>query len=237
MNFLSLFSGIGGIDLGLERAGMRCVGQVEIDPFCRRVLAKHWPNVWRYDDVRTLTGDVIREYCGPVEILCAGFPCQPVSQNGKKQAQDDARWLWPETCRLIREVRPGWVLLENVPGLLDRGMGDVLGDLAACGHDAEWDCVPAAVFGAEHLRDRVFILAYVAGAGPQGEEPAGRVWGRGLLTQRDRRTSAPRVLRGGHGFSDRVDRVKSLGNAVYPDVAEWIGRRILAAAAERQVAT
>jgi DNA (cytosine-5)-methyltransferase 1 len=231
MTFLSLFSGIGGIDLGLERAGMKCIGQVEIDPFCRRVLVKHWPEVWKHGNVKTLTGELVKQHCGIPDLVVAGFPCQPVSQNGKKQAQDDARWLWPMAARIIRALRPAGVLLENVSGLLARGIDEVLGDLAACGYDAEWDSIPAAAFGAEHLRDRVFIFAYPAGARPQGEESAGRIWGRGLLAQRDRWTTTPRVLRGSHGFPHRVERIRALGNAVVPTVAEYIGRRIIEAAA------
>jgi DNA (cytosine-5)-methyltransferase 1 len=227
MTFLSLFSGIGGMDLGLERAGMRCVGQVEIDPFCRRVLAKHWPHVPKHADAETFNGDEF----GPFDILAAGFPCQPVRQNGQKKAQDDARWLWPIPARIVRAIRPAGVLLENVTGLLARGLDEVLGDLAACGYDAEWDSIPAAAFGAEHLRDRVFIFAYAAGAGPQGQESAGRIWGRGLLAQCDRWTTTPRVLRGGDGFPHRVERIRALGNAVVPTVAEYIGRRIIEAAA------
>src|SRR4051812_17324084 len=109
MTFLSLFSGIGGIDLGLERAGMKCIGQVERDPFCRRVLAKHWPNVPRWGAVESFIG---AELHGKPDVIAAGFPCQPVSQNGQKKAQDDERWLWPWAWWNIREIRPQWALLE-----------------------------------------------------------------------------------------------------------------------------
>jgi DNA (cytosine-5)-methyltransferase 1 len=230
VKYLSLFSGIGGMDLGLDRAGMTCVGQCEIDPFCRRVLAKHWPSVWRWDDVRTLTGDIVREHCGPVDIIAAGFPCQPVSVNGLGKAQDDERWLWPETARVVDELRPGGLLLENVTGLLGRGLGDVLRDLASIGYDAEWDSVPAAAFGAPHLRERVFVVSHPASAGSQGQEPAGRIWGRGVLAQRDRWEPEPAVCRVANGVPNRVDRLRGLGNAVVPQVAEFIGRLIMEAA-------
>ena len=163
--FLSLFAGIGGLDLGLERAGWSCVGQVEIDPYCQRVLAEHWPSVPRWGDIKELHPDELPR----ADLVCAGFPCQPVSVAGRGLAQADERWLWPHVARLVRHLGPRWVLLENVPGLLGRGMGDVLGDLAACGYDSEWDCVPASAVGAPHQRDRVWIVAY-----PQGQP--GALW-------------------------------------------------------------
>lgn len=158
----SLFCGIGGIDLGFERAGIETLWQVEHDDYCTRVLEKHWPRVQRFRDVRECgtpnsghSANLAR-----VDIISGGFPCQPVSLAGKRRGQDDPRWLWPEFARIVRELRPRYVVVENVPGLLHLGMGDVLGDLAACGYDAEWDCLPAAAFGAPHLRYRVFIVAY-----------------------------------------------------------------------------
>jgi len=160
LNILSLFSGIGGLELGLERAGMTVVGQVEIDPYCRRVLAKHWPEVPRHDDVRTCVEWWRREPRPVVDLVCGGFPCQPVSVAGQRLAQADPRWLWPAYHAVIRALRPRWVLVENVPGLLAAGMGDVLGDLAGIGYDAEWDRVPAAFVGAPHIRGRIFVVAY-----------------------------------------------------------------------------
>src|SRR5437764_3790463 len=117
---------------------MRIAWQCEIDPWCQRVLAKHWPGVPRYADIRTIDDRAER-----VDVLAGGFPCQPVSLAGRGLAQLDERWLWPEFARLVRLLRPRYVLVENVPGLLARGMGDVLGDLAACGYDAEWDSIGA----------------------------------------------------------------------------------------------
>jgi len=157
MRFGSFFSGIEGIGLGLERAGMTCRWQVEIDPYCLAVLRKHWPDVPKYGDIRALTGDELE----PVDLICGGFPCQPVSLAGRRRGAADERWLWPEFARLLRVLRPRFALLENVPGLLaGGGMAEVLGDLAALGFDAEWDCIPAAAVGAPHLRYRVFICAY-----------------------------------------------------------------------------
>src|SRR4029077_3769171 len=150
----SLFSGIGGIDLGLERAGMRVIWQSEIDPYASAVLRQHWPEIPNLGDVRRCTR------FASVAVLCGGFPCQPVSQAGKRLRQEDPRWLWPEFCRVIRLARPRYVLVENVPGLLAGGMGDVLRDLASLGFDAEWDSIPAAAVGAPHLRYRVLLVAH-----------------------------------------------------------------------------
>jgi DNA (cytosine-5)-methyltransferase 1 len=163
--FGSLFAGIGGIDLGLERAGWECRWQVEWEPFCQHVLGHHWPSVRRYGDVTRVDWDAVER----VDLVAGGFPCQPVSNAGRKLAQGDERWLWPEFYRAIRALRPSLVLVENVPGLLDRGMGDVIGGLASLGYDSEWDCVPAAAVGAPHIRDRLWVVAYPAGSGYEGQ--------------------------------------------------------------------
>ncbi len=154
----SLFSGIGGLDLGLERAGFEIRWQVERDPYCQRVLARHWPDVPCYDDITQIRGADLE----PVDLLCGGFPCPPVSVAGKGLGDADDRWLWPEFARLIREVGPRYVLVENVTGLLahPREFGSVLGELAESGYDAEWDCIPAAAVGAPHRRDRLWIVAH-----------------------------------------------------------------------------
>lgn len=228
-NYLSLFSGIGGLDLGLDRAGMSCVGQVEIDPFCRRVLSKHWPEVPKHDDVRTATEWWQREPRPTVHVVCGGFPCQPVSDAGAQCAQEDARWLWPEMASVIAHVRPDWIIAENVKGLLSRGFGDVLGDLAALGYDAEWDCIPAASVGAPHRRDRVFIVAYTDGVRRKGRDRIFRYppgWWQ--PSNGDRWPAEPGVGRMAHGVPFQVDRLRALGNAVVPQVGEHIGRLIMA---------
>lgn len=149
---LDLFSGIGGFSLGLERTGgFRTVAFCEIDPFCRRVLAKHWPEVPCYEDVRTLTADTLARDGITVDVICGGFPCQDLSFAGKRAGlEGDRSGLWGEYARIIREVRPQFVIVENVPGLLSLGLGDVLGDLAAGGYDAVWDCIPAAARRSRH---------------------------------------------------------------------------------------
>ena len=166
MNFGSLFSGIGGIDLGLERAGMCCKWQVEIDEFATRVLDKHWPTVPKWKDIY----EFIEQGCGKsVDLVCGGFPCQPVSVAGNRQGEIDERWLWDSFRNVIQIRRPTYVLVENVPGLLSakdaagyRGglFGKVLWDLAQSGFDAEWQVLPASAFGAPHIRKRIFIVAY-----------------------------------------------------------------------------
>jgi site-specific DNA-cytosine methylase len=161
VNYLSLFSGIGGLDLGLDRAGMTCVGQVEINPFCRRVLAKHWPEVPRHDDVRTAP-DWWVGLGRTADLVAGGVPCQPFSTAGKREGVGDARWGWPWFWDVVCVVRPRYVLVENVAALVaDRdAFGIILADLAAGGYDAEWDCIPAAAVGAPHRRDRVFLVAH-----------------------------------------------------------------------------
>jgi DNA (cytosine-5)-methyltransferase 1 len=163
LTFGSLFAGIGGFDLGLERAGMRCEWQVEIDPYARAVLAKHWPDVRRHEDVRTFPPP---EGEWGVDVICGGFPCQDISVAGKGAGLAGARsGLWYEYARIIGELRPRYVIVENVAALLARGMGTVLGDLSTLGYDAEWHVIPASAVGAPHRRERVWIVAYARDQG------------------------------------------------------------------------
>lgn len=165
----SLFSGIGGFEFGLERTGgFKTVWQCEIDPFCLKVLEKHWPGVKRFADIKKMG---IGEEIPYVDVICGGFPCQPVSCAGKRRGKEDERWLWPEFCRVVRCVRPEWVLVENVPGLLSADSGrlfaGILRDLSESGYDAEWNIVSAASVGAPHLRKRVFLVAHTSQPGRQ----------------------------------------------------------------------
>lgn len=160
---LDVFSGIGGFSLGLERTGgFRTIGFCEIDPFCRRILAKHWPGVPIFPDIRELSAGTWRAIgLEPPGAICGGFPCQDISAAGRGAGIDGPRsGLWREMARLVGEFRPGAVFVENVPALRARGLGRVLGDLAALGYDAEWHCIPAGALGAPHRRDRAWILAY-----------------------------------------------------------------------------
>jgi DNA (cytosine-5)-methyltransferase 1 len=293
VNVGSLFSGIGGFDLGFERAGMRVSWQVEQDPYCRAVLARHFPEAVRFEDVR----EVGAQNLCPVDLVCGGFPCQDLSPAGKGAGIDGARsGLWAEFARIICELRPSYVVVENVPALLTgKGkrwnrapVGRVLGDLAEAGYDAEWACLSAREFGAPHLRRRVWIVAYPgwdteAGAAAErgrlarladseGESRRSRFrprtpeeeWGRrscdgggtrgvgvaatadadaaGCPEQRRSESAAspdpsielgswwaaePDVGRVADGVPARVDRLAALGNALLPQIAEWIGRRVL----------
>jgi DNA (cytosine-5)-methyltransferase 1 len=253
----SLFSGIGGLDLGLERAGFRVIWQCESDLFARRVLAKHWPGIPCYPDVRDIDGTAERP-----DMLCGGFPCQDISKAGQVIDREYAgingerSGLWSEFARIIRVLRPRFVLVENVTKILDGGLGRVLGDLASIGFDAEWSCLPASAVGAPHVRDRLFLLAYAHGErfrggrrsaftcpsrSLSGETPEWdglrldvRAMGERSATRArliDERVRQPDALRDGDGLPRGLDgsrsRRKGVGNAVYPDVAEWLGRRIL----------
>jgi DNA (cytosine-5)-methyltransferase 1 len=255
LNALSLFAGIGGMELGLERAGMTLVGQVEIEPYCQRVLARHWPEVPRHDDVRTFP-DWWRfgAYPDPrptVDVVCAGFPCQPFSLAGKQLGTDDERWMWPATAAAIRTVGPSYVLLENVSALVrdSRAFGTVLGDLHRLGFDAEWATLRASDFGAPHGRERVYVLAYAAriNGEPHDRVESSRIWEspiatRGLsgLALPARRRAAqswlerePRVDRLVDGSARVSHRLRCAGNAVVPAVAEHIGELIVRDAAWR----
>lgn len=159
MRVLDLFSGIGGFSLGLERAGMRTVAFCEIDPYCRAVLRKHWPDVPIFEDVCTLRGEDV----GPVDVVCGGFPCQPWSTAGKRGGEADDRDLWPEMRRVIETCGPRWVLGENVPGLDDpryMGLDRVLSDLEALGYAAGTAEIPACAVDAPHKRMRLWIVAH-----------------------------------------------------------------------------
>lgn len=152
----SLCSGVGGLDLGLEHGlRARTVWQVEASDYCRRVLARHWPDAERFEDVRSVGASTLVS----VDVVCGGFPCQPASVAGKRLAQKDPRWLWPEVARIVSELRPAVCVFENVLGLRTAGLRDVLADLAALGFDAEWATGSAAELGGSHWRRRIFIVA------------------------------------------------------------------------------
>ncbi len=239
MKFVSLFSGIGGIDLGLERAGMECVGQVENDPWCTKILEKHWPTIPRWQDIHDLDPKELPDH----DLIAGGFPCQPVSLAGARLAQDDPRWLWPEFFRIVRVVRPRYVVVENVPGLLTAGFGDLADDLAGIGYDFEWTHLAACAIGAPHSRNRLFLVAYSDCIDGRQERPvfvsndyrraandvrSGSVYqGADLFGNSRWQGSKPEPVGVADGVSRRVDRLKGLGNAVVPQVAELVGRMIM----------
>ena len=240
MKVLDLFSGIGGFSLGLERTGhFETVAFCEIDPFCRQVLAKHWPDVPIHHDIKELTADAI----GPVDIIVGGFPCQDISVSGKRAGLAGRRsGLWFEFARLVGELQPRYIVVENTPGLLSLGMGRILGDLAASGYDTEWLCFPTGrQMG--HERKRVFIVADNVCQGlPLGSDSfengtyGPRFFTRkrfaGFLESSDPRqkwADRPLLGRGIPRVPGRVGRVKSCGNAVVPQVVEEIGYAIAGA--------
>jgi DNA (cytosine-5)-methyltransferase 1 len=171
LTFGSLFAGIGGFDLGLERAGMKCLWQVENNEYCNRVLEKHWPEVRRYGDIKAIREGEL----GYVDVICGGFPCQDISKAGRQAGlKGEKSSLWFEMLRVIRMVKPKYAIVENVPALSYIGLDTVLAGLASCGYNAEWNCIPACAVGAHHRRDRLFIIAYTDDRRAQCEIQAGR---------------------------------------------------------------
>lgn len=240
MRIGSLFSGIGGLELGLEWAGVgHTVWQVEFDPFCRDVLAKHWPDAKRFNDVREVGAHNLE----PVDVICGGFPCQDISYAGKGAGLSGARsGLWYEFARIIGEMGPRYVVVENVRALLTRGLDQVLGTLADLGYDAEWSTISASSIGAPHKRERVILIAYPSGARTPRLESCGNLgtfgpWGwRGeadLCIVADSpfvpgpRWPQPILRRMDDGVPNRAHRLRATGNAVVPQVAQVVGRRLL----------
>ena len=283
----SLFTGIGGFDLGFERAGMRTAWQVEVDPFRRAILERWFPDAVRYGDVRAVGADDL----APVDLVCGGFPCQDLSQAGRGAGLAGERsGLWFEFARIVGELRPRYVVVENVAALIARGLDRILAGLAEIGYDAEWDVIPACAVGAPHRRERLWIVAYPGSSGLErhrqrsdgtraatgGGAPTGTCiycgsftldgadehepcWersaaeavadteiepiGTGLredqsAAQRWRRPgdesgphrpwpAEPGVGRVAHGVPNRMDRLAALGDSLVPQIAEWIGRRIM----------
>jgi DNA (cytosine-5)-methyltransferase 1 len=221
LRVLDLFSGVGGFSLGLERTRFfQTAAFCEADHKARQVLAKHWPNVPCFHDVSTLTADQLRKENIHVDVITGGFPCQDISTAGKGAGLD--------------EIRPQWVIVENVSALRSNGLGTILRGLAEIGYDAEWHCVPASAIGAPHQRDRIWIIAYPNKLGtqvpPQGEQPAKQVLGgEGEAWRTPAGTwwsVEPCVGRVADGVPGRVDRLKQLGNAIVPQMAEIIGHHI-----------
>lgn len=178
MRALDLFSGIGGIALAAEWAGIETAAFCEIDPYCRRVLSRHWPGVPIYEDVRELTRERLERDGvmdnGAIDLICGGFPCQPFSIAGKRRGAVDDRHLWPEMARIISEIRPTWVVGENVVGIIKLALDDVLFDLESLGYACRTFVIPACAVGAPHRRERVFIVAHASRQLPHGGGDARR---------------------------------------------------------------
>lgn len=241
---LDLFSGIGGFALAAEWAGWETIGFSEVDEYANKVLYKHWPNVINYGDIRNIE----KIEC---DIITGGFPCQPFSVAGSQKAQEDDRHLWPQMLRVIKQCRPTWVLAENVPGLVKLGLDNVQSDLETEGYTSRAIIIPACAVGANHRRDRVWILAYTASDGRNeipiarsNEAPDGECEKRAFKNRHDEgcgslrtrverrgnpkgewRTESP-TIRVDDGIPHRMDRNRVLGNAISPQVAykfmEWI---------------
>lgn len=236
MNVLGLFSGIGAFELGLERAGMTIAAMCEIDPYCRRILAEHWPTVPVYEDIRAITAERLRADGIAVDVLCGGFPCQDISIAGSRAGLDGERsGLWLEYLRLIGELGPRYAVMENSAALLDGQLCRILGKLAEIRYDAEWHAISAAHVGAPHERDRVWLVAYPnaingeAGLGIFSDHQAA------ILEAQDRNRASiwlappampPRVGDGSADWLDRRERTEVIGNAVVPQIPEIIGRAI-----------
>ena len=231
LTHLSLFSGIGGLDLAAEWAGFRTVGQCEWADYPRAVLEKHWPGVPRWRDIRTLTGESFYEQTGrrTVTVVSGGFPCQPFSTAGKRRGKDDDRYLWPEMLRVISEIRPAWVVGENVAGIVSMALDTVLSDLESLGYACQAFVIPACAVDAPHRRDRVAIVANNPGVRILGlrsirnkvcKSPIDETLSdRNVdykISDKARWDREPDVGRVVHGVSNRVDRLKCLGNAVVP---------------------
>jgi len=270
LTHISLFAGIGGFDLAAEWAGFKTVLMVEIDPYCQKILRKHWPNTPIIGDIRDVTKETVenprsgglskQDICSqqqggakiictsqsglsdnragifkgqthtinPITLITGGFPCQPVSCAGKRRGKEDDRWLWPEMLRVISEVRPTWVVAENVVGLLRMGFNDCVSDLESEGYETISFLIPACGVDSPHRRDRVFIVAHSRQLECIGKSPDGQ-GGNGQKSPRlevspcsvgrigpEYWAVEPDVGRVAHGVPARVDRLKGLGNAVVP---------------------
>lgn len=273
LRVLDLFSGIGGFSLGLERTGgFETAAFCEYAEFPRKVLAKHWPDVPIYPDVRELTAERLNaDGLGRIDLICGGYPCQPFSYAGKREGAEDDRHLWPEMFRLVQTLRPTWVIGENVAGHITMGLDDVLSDLDGLGYARQAFVIPACAVNAPHRRDRLWLVAHAANMQRDGSnDNATKLLGRKQVSQprdsggekdvayafgfgrccwngegqdaihADTRSETvgpgtdgdwwavePELGRVAHGISNRVDRLKALGNAVVPQIPEMIGRAIL----------
>ena len=280
LNVLDLFSGIGGFSLGLEATGgFETKAFCELDKYCKSVLKKHWPDTRQYDDIKELTYDKLRsDGIDTIDIITGGYPCQPFSVAGKQKGTEDKRHLWPEYFRLVKECRPTWVIGENVSGHIKLGLDQVIEDLESEGYATRTFSISASSIGANHQRERIWIIANSNSNGllkddsnirPQSTESIGkdsgsirkdipreqhmantnsgsketlnqeRVLGEqntegeterypdGSLQVHGQWNFEPNVGRVADGIPSRVDRLKSLGNSLVPQIPYYIGQTIL----------
>ena len=233
LRVLDTFAGIGGFSKGLDdTGGFETVAFCEIEKYPQKVLAKHWPGVPIYDDVRELTYDKLKaDGITGIDIVTAGFPCQPHSFSGSRLASKDERDLWDDLFRIVRETG-AWGIFENVRGLLSsengRYFGRILRDLASIGYDVEWMCLPASAFGAEHLRERIYIITYPHKAQLKGRSLSSRIQQKYSNTSHPRRgKDKPGVDRMAYDVPAQMDRLGCLGNAVCPPIPRLIGEAIM----------
>lgn len=231
LNELSLFTGAGGGLLGTKLLGWTPIGYVENNEYCQKVIAQRIKDGFLeeapvFGDIRAFISEGYAEaYQGMVDVVTAGFPCQPFSVAGKRKGEDDERNMWPATIEVIRLVRPRFAFLENVPGLINSGyFPTILGDLAESGHDARWRVLSAAEVGAPHKRDRLWIVADNGGARLEGQgvsrmQPSAPIRGFNKNTW----LSETGIIRNRNDVADYVDRIKAIGNGQVPAVvaAAW----------------
>lgn len=237
----SLFSGIGGFELGLERSWVNAetIWQVEREKFCQKILSKHWPKATIYNDVR----DITKHNVAPVDVLIGGFPCQSISIAGKMEGleNEEKSGLWWEMWRVANDLQPRLIIMENVKQVLRVGGRDVVGSLAQIGYDCEWTIVSARQFGAPHLRERWFCVAYSDMSRHQKQHESI------MLEERPRSRGGDSQIGGiqrgdnywnrapypspfcrvDDGLSNRLARLKALGNAIVPQCSQWVGDQIL----------
>jgi len=231
LRHVDLVSGIGGFALGFQWAKLsKPVLFCDIEPFCRKVLAKHWPDVPIAEDVRELADDPIR-YVPECDIITAGYPCQNFSISGNRLGEKDNRHIWPEIFSIIQARRPTWAVFENVRGHISMGLDTVLSDLGRISYSATPFVIPACATDAPHFRFRLFIVARdMANFDSTGRQeqwwPQPTQEETEALERRSRWATEPRILRVAHGIPNRVDRIASLGNAIVPQIAQRIGETI-----------
>lgn len=246
MRVLSLFSGGGLGDLGLMSAGMEIVGQVEIDDYCQKILSLRYPETFKWRDIRGVTGKEVSEKVGSVDLVAGGFPCQPFSCSGNQRGDKDNRHLWPEMFRIISEVRPTWVIGENVPGIIGIALDNILHDLEMAGYECGTFVFPSHALEADHRRQRIWIIANANINRLQGQLKSSSTscFGKGVYADittvvgqifRGERNSIPTswFCRGSDGVPNRVDRLKLLGNGQVVPCTKFIGEIIMRVQNER----
>jgi DNA (cytosine-5)-methyltransferase 1 len=212
MNHLGLFEGIGGFSLAARWMGWHTKAWVEINPFCQKVLKKNFPEVQGYADIKEFDGT---KYRGTIDIITGGFPCQPFSIAGKRKGKEDDRYLWPEMLRVIREVRPSFIVGENVTGIIGMALEQVLTSLEAEEYNTETFIIPACAVNAPHRRDRLWIIAYTNYNGSHGAEN-----GQGNIEGNYNNTTWENPIKQSKGYSNKTAR-KVITNTKIKRLSEW----------------